>query len=177
MFKLTCFAPIEPEQLELKLKGIHFKKVKNGFEWTMDGAIFRIEPFQNQSRDSMKAYRVMFDGDIHGGAYLFDLSLGCMGGIITAVEYTLVTPNRTNQDWMRDLRKRASYEMIDARGLFMKQNIGIVVVNNSITVQLRSRKNQKLILVDALKKIEFIRDELKPIDFDLFSFSANEEIA
>jgi hypothetical protein len=178
MYKLTCFAPIEPKQLELALKGITFKTVKNGFEWKMDGATFRIEPFQNQPRDSMKAYRVLYDGsDIHGGAYLFDLSLGCMGGIVTAVEYTMEHPTMKHQDWMKDLRKRKSYQMIDARGLFMKQGIGIVVVDNSITVQLRSRKNQKLILVEALRKVDFIREELCPVEYDLFSCSLVEETA
>lgn len=176
MYKLTCFAPVEPKQLEQALKGITFKTVKNGFEWKMDGTTFRIEPFQNQPRDSMKAYRIFYDGgDINGGAYLFDLSLGCMGGIVTAVEYTMEHPSMKQSDWMKDLRKRKSFQMIDPRGLFMKQRVGIVVVENSITIQLRSRKNKKLILIDSLKTVDSIREELIPIEFDLFS--SMEEIA
>jgi hypothetical protein len=78
-------------------------------------------------------------------------------------------------DWMKDLRKRKSFQMIDPRGLFMKQGVGIVVVENSITIQLRSRKNKKLILIDSLKTVDSIREELIPIEFDLFS--SMEEIA
>lgn len=176
MFKITCFAPIEPNQLEKALKGIHFKTINSGFEWKMDGSTFRIKPFENQPRGSMKAYRVFFDGDIHGGAYLFDLSLGCMGAIVSGVDYHLEHPTMKHQDWMKDLRKRASYQMIDARGLFMKQGIGVVLVNDTLTLQLRSRKNQKLIMVDSLKKIDIIREELMPVEYDLFSFQ-REEIA
>jgi hypothetical protein len=176
MFKITCFAPIEPKQLEKVLKGIHFQTIKSGFEWKMDASTFRIEPFQNQPRDSMKAYRIYFNGDIHAGTYLFDLSLGCMGAIVTAVEYQLEHPTMKHQDWMKDLQRRASYQMIDARGLFMKQRIGVVLVDDTLTLQLRSRKNQKLIMMDALKKIDFIREELMPVEYDLFSFQ-EEEIA
>lgn len=177
MYKITCFAPVGPEQLERGLKGIHFKSVKNGFEWKMDGTTFRIEPFKNQPRDSMKAYRVFFDGDIHGGAYLFDLSLGCFGAHVTGVEYTLSHPSMQNESWMKELLKRPSYQLIDSRGLFTKQNVGIVIVNNTVTLQIRSKKNYKLIMVDCLKKIDFIREELKPVEFDLFSLSAEEEIS
>ncbi|MFT9496316.1 MULTISPECIES: hypothetical protein [Bacillota] len=177
MFKLTCFAPIEPEKLELSLRGIHFKIVKNGFEWHMDGTTFRIEPFQNQPRESMKAYRVYFDGDIQGGSYLFDLSLGCMGAIVTGVEFIMTHPKMKQDDWIKDLRKRPSYKMIDPRGLFMKGSCGVVVVNDSVTLQLRSKKNKKLIMVDCLKKIDFIREELYPVEYDLFSIPAEEDIA
>jgi hypothetical protein len=176
MFKLTCFAPIEPAKLEQLLKGIHFKPVKNGLEWYMDGTIFRIEPFQNQPRESRKGYRIYFNGDIHGGTYLFDISLGCLGAEVTGIEYLLEHQNMQNEDWMKDLRKRASYKLADNRGIFNKQGVGVIVMNNSITLQLRSNKNKKLKIVECLEKISVIRNELMPIDNDLFSFS-KEEIA
>lgn len=177
MFKITCFAPIEPKQLENAIKGIHFKTVKSGFEWKMDGTTFRIEPFQNQPRERMKGYRVFFDGDIHGGSYLFDLSLGCLGAEVTGVEYILEHPTMKNLDWMKQLRKRSTYQMVDVRGLFVKQSVGVILVNDSVTLQLRSRKNKKLIMVDAIKKIDFIREELMPVEYDLFSCATQEEIA
>jgi hypothetical protein len=176
MFKLTCFAPIEPTKLEHLLKGIHFKPVKNGLEWYMDGTIFRIEPFQNQPRESMKAYRIYFNGDIHGGTYLFDITLGCLGAEVTGIEYLLEHQDMKNEDWISDLRKRASYKLVDPRGLYSKQGIGVIVINNSITLQLRPGKNKKLKIVECLEKISVIRNELMPIDYDLFSFS-KEEIA
>ncbi|RHW35954.1 hypothetical protein D1B31_17840 [Neobacillus notoginsengisoli] len=177
MFKITCFAPVEPKQLAKALKGIHFKVVKNGFEWKMDESTFRIEPFQNQPRDSMKGYRVYFDGDIHGGFYLFDLSLGVLSAEVTGVEYILDHPEMKHSDWIKLLRNRPSYQMVDSRGMFVKQGIGVVLVNDTVILQLRSRKNKKLIMVDATKKIDFIREELMPVEFDLFSFAAQEEIA
>lgn len=175
MFKITCFAPIEPKQLEKALKGIHFKTVKYGFEWKMDGTTFRIEPFKNDPRGIVRGYRAYFDGDIHGGTYLFDLSLGCLGAEVTAVEYILKYPTMSSVDWLNNIRKRSSYQMIDSRGLFNKQGVGVIVVNDSVTLQLHSRKSKKLIMVDAIKKIDFIREELVPVEYDLFSFQ--EEIA
>jgi len=178
MFKITCFAPIEPEQLGKALKGIHFKPVKSGYEWSMDGTTFRIEPFQEQPRDSLKGYRVHFDGDIHGGTYLFDLTIGCMGAEVTGVAYELEHYKMKKEQWLKDIRRRPSFKLIDPRGLFMKGKVGVVLSNDSVILQLHSRKNQKLILVDALKQIDSIREELLPVDIDLFSFlSTQEEIA
>lgn len=170
MFKITCFAPIEPKKLGEVLKGIHFRTVKGCFEWSLDGHIFRIEPFQNQPRDSMKAYRIFFDGDITGGSYLYDLSIGCMSPIVTGVEFDLDHSNMNSSDWIDQIGKLPSYKMLDARGIFEKDGVGIIVVNNQVTLQLRSRKNKKLIMLDCLKKIDSIREELTPNRFDLFSF-------
>lgn len=177
MFKITCFAPIEPEKLGIALKGIRFTATKKGYEWSMDGTRFRIEPFQEQPRASMKGYRVYFDGDIHGGAYLFDLSLGCMGAYVTGIEYQLEHEQMKKEQWFKELRRRKSFKLIDPRGLFMKEKIGAVLVNDSVVIQLHSRKNQKLILVDALKQIDFIREDLQPVEYDLFSCAKQEEIA
>jgi hypothetical protein len=178
MFKITCFAPIEPSKLEGALRGIHFQKVKNGFEWKLDSTTFRIEPFQNQPRESMKAYRIYFDGSIEGCCYLFDLSMGAFGGIITGIEYLLEDPRMKYEDWLKDLRKKSSYKMVDPRGLFTKENCVVVVVQNTVTIQLRSKKNQKLKMVDCLKKVDLIREELMPDKYDLFSLSNSEiEIA
>lgn len=177
MFKITCFAPIEPEKLGKALKGIRFTATKKGYEWSMDGTTFRIEPFQEQPRNSMKGYRVYFDGDIHGGAYLFDLSLGCMGAYVTGIEYQLEHVQMKKEQWFKELRRRKSFKLIDPRGLFMNEKIGAVLVDDSVIIQLHSRKNQKLILVDALKQVDFIREDLQPVEYDLFSCAKQEEIA
>lgn len=178
MYKITCFAPIEPEQLGNALKGIRFTATKRGYEWSMDGSTFRIEPFQEQPRDSMKGYRVYFDGDIHGGAYLFDLSMGCLGAYVTGVECQLEHLKMKKENWFKELRRNRTFKLIDKRGLFMKEGINVVLVNDSVILQLHSRKNQKLIMVDALKQIDSIREELLPVEIDLFSFlSTKEEIA
>lgn len=174
MFKLTCFVPMEPKQLETVLKGIHFHPLKNGLEWHMDDAVFRIEPFTNQPRGSMKAYRIYFDGDIDGGLYLFDLSMGCLGAQVTGIEYVLEHPGMNSSDWKKELRKRTSYKMVDSRGIYSKLGVNIVVVNNSVTIQLHSSKNKKLKTVDCLKQVDAIREELTPVVEDLFSFCTEE---
>ncbi|MEK3992668.1 hypothetical protein [Robertmurraya sp. FSL R5-0851] len=177
MFKITCFAPIEPVDLEKRLKGIYFKTVKKGFEWSMDGAKFRIEPFENQPRTTMKAYRVSFDGELHGGLYLFDLTIGCLEPLVTCVECILEYPSMKDVDWFKELRKRPSYQMIDPRGLYMKKGISAVVSNNSLTLKLHSRKNKNLKLADSLNEIDILREDLVPSEgFDLFS-CLQEEIA
>lgn len=176
MFKLTCFAPIEPEQLGKALKGIHFNQVRNGFEWAIDGSTFRIEPFENQPRTSLKGYRITFNCDLSGGLYLFDLSLGCLGAYVTGIEFILEHPSMFHANWMKEMRKRPSFKMIDPRGLFFKNGINIVLVNDSVTIKMHSRKNKKLILADCIKQIDLIREELQPNDFNLFSFQ-REDIA
>jgi hypothetical protein len=177
MFKITCFASIEPKQLEQGLKGIHFKTIKKGFEWSMDGTVFRIEPFENQPRGSLKAYRITFNGELHGGLYLFDLAIGSLRPLVSGVEYVLEHPTKKHIDWMKELRKRPSYQMIDVRGLFMKDGVSAILSNDSLTLKLHSRKNQNLILVDALKKIDIQREDLTPTEeYNLFSV-LQEEIA
>lgn len=176
MYKLTCFIPMEPNEVEEALKGLRFTKMKNGFVWNMNGSIFRIEPFQNQSRELLKGYRVYFDGDIVGGSYLFDLSIGCLGAQVTNIDCIMEHPTKTSQEWINDLLKIPSCKMIDAKGLFLKGDIYLTIVNDSLIIQKRSRKNQKLKLIETLKQIDFIREDLSPKEFDLFSFG-EEEIA
>ncbi|MEK4671093.1 hypothetical protein [Niallia sp. FSL R7-0271] len=176
MYKLTCFIPMEPDEVEEALRGIRFTKKKDGFEWSMNGSVFRIEPFQNQSRELLKGYRVYFDGDIVGCSYLFDLSIGCLGAHVTSIDCIIEHPSKTYQDWITDLSKRPSCKMIDSKGLFVKGDIYLTIVNNSLIIQKRSRKNQKLKLIETLKQIDFIREDLSPKEFDLFSFG-EEDIA
>ncbi|MEU2441871.1 hypothetical protein ABZ595_37670 [Streptomyces rubradiris] len=161
---------MEPNELENALKGLRFTKKKNDLEWNMDGSTFRIEPFQNQSRELLKGYRVYFNGDISGGYHLFNLSIGCLGAQVTNIDCILDYPFKTSQDWINELMKRPSCKMIDARGLFVLGDIFLTVVNDSLIIQKRIRKNQKLKLKETLKQIDFIREDLSPKEFDLFSF-------
>ncbi|MGG4409415.1 hypothetical protein ABER75_11845 [Niallia taxi] len=156
--------------MEVALKGIRFTKQKNGLEWRMYGSVFRIEPFQNQSRELLKGYRGYFDGDIIGGSNLFDLSISCIGAQVTNIVCILDYPSKTSQDWINELTSRPSCKMIDPRGLFVVGDICLTIVNDSLIIQKRSRKNQKLKLIENLKQIDFIREDLSPKEFDLFSF-------
>ncbi|MCM3216780.1 hypothetical protein M3612_20040 [Niallia taxi] len=149
--------------MEVALKGIRFTKQKNGLEWRMYGSVFRIEPFQNQSRELLKGYRVYFDGDIIGGSNL------CIGAQVTNIVCILDYPSKTSQDWINELTSRPSCKMIDPRGLFVAGDICLTIVKDSLIIQKRSRKNQKLKLIENLKQIDFIREDLSPKEFDLFS--------
>lgn len=170
MFKVTCFAPITPEELWEGIKGLHFTKKKDGFEWYLDGHVFRIEPFKNQSRTSMKGYRVYFNGSIDGAIFLYDFAMSWINPAITGIEFSLTHSSVKNGDWIKDLISRSSISTIDTKGIFKKGPVGIVVVNDEVTLQLRSSKGKQLNLLPGLKQIESVKDELKPVEQDLFTF-------
>ncbi|PGT83240.1 hypothetical protein [Bacillus sp. AFS040349] len=170
MFKITCFAPISPEDLGKALKALKFQEKKGCYEWYLDGHVFRIEPFKNQPRDSMKGYRVYFNGNIDGGIYLFDSALGWLETNISGVECELEIASMKSNDWIKDLISRNSFKTLDTRGLFLKGRVGVVVVNDKVNLQIRSTKGKQLKLIECLKEVNVIRDELRPDDFNLFSF-------
>lgn len=175
VFKITCFVPIEPLQLAKDLKALYFRSKTNGFEFQMDGTFFRIEPFQNQPRTTMKGYRIFFNCAIQTGLYLLDQTIGYKEPVVTGVECILSVDNQTTQDWIQDIRKRSTYKMTDSRGLFDKDGVGIIVVNDTVTLQLRSKH---LKIVECINKIDSIREELLPnVEYDLFSLAENEDIA
>lgn len=175
MFKVTCFAPVEPQQFKESLKALRFVEKKGGWEWYLDGHVFRIEPFLNQARESMKGYRVTFNGSIDGGIYLFDMSFGGLSPSISGIEYKLQHATMKTVCWLKELRKRASFQIIDPRGLFQKEGVSVIVVNDEVTLQVRAPKGKKIKLIEVLKKIEMIRDEITPVEFDLFSFSEERD--
>lgn len=39
MFKVTCFAPVEPQQFKESLKALRFVEKKGGWEWYLDGVM------------------------------------------------------------------------------------------------------------------------------------------
>lgn len=170
MFKVTCFAPITPEELWKGVKGLHFTKKEEGFEWYLDGHVFRIEPFKNQSRTSMKGYRVCFNGSIDGAIFLYDFALSWINPSITGIEFSLSHSTLKTRDWIKDFMSRSSFSTVDSKGIFKKGPIGIVVVNDVVTLQLRSSKGKQLNLLASLKEIETVKEELKPAEHDLFSY-------
>ncbi|MDC3424361.1 hypothetical protein NC797_07555 [Aquibacillus sp. 3ASR75-11] len=170
MYKITCFTSITPNELGKALKGFRFLTTKEGFEWKVDGYSFRIEPFKNQPRHNMNGYRVYFDGSIDGGIYLFDMAIGWTHPKITGVEFDLSVSSRTSKDWINDLISRNSFRTIDTRGLFRKGKVGVIAVNDTVTLQIRSTKGKQLKLIECLKEVEKIREEITPVEFDLFSF-------
>ncbi len=101
MYKITCFCPLEPTILENLLKGIGFITNEKGLEWYIEDIVFRIEPFQEQSNQKDKGYRVYFNGkNIISFSYMFDLSLGTLNTSITCVEYVLSEQGKITNDWL-----------------------------------------------------------------------------
>ncbi|MBU7595883.1 hypothetical protein AB3Z07_28005 (plasmid) [Metabacillus halosaccharovorans] len=176
MYKITCFATISPENLGDALKGLRFTSKRDCFEWQLDGHIFRIEPFKNQPRDSLKGYRVYFNGSIDGGIYLFDSALGWLTPTISGIEYELYHYSKTTNDWLKDLNKRPSFKCLDPRGIFIKSETTLVIVNDKVNFQIRSPKGKHLKMIECLKRIDCLREELQPVEIDIFSFQ-KEEVA
>ncbi|WP_209124513.1 hypothetical protein [Alkalihalobacillus sp. BA299] len=170
MFKITCFIEHSPEKLSAALTGLHFQNKKEGFIWSVDGHIFRIEPFKYQGRATNSyGYRVYFDGSIDGGIYLFDLSMGFLNPKVTGVEYNLYHQNRDKNDWLKDLNSRKSYQKSDTLGIYRKGNVGVVVLDDCVNLQIRATKKRSLKLIECLKQIDMIQEEIKPVEYDLFS--------
>lgn len=172
MFKVTCFIELSPEKLSSALSGLHFLNKNEGLVWSLDGHIFRIEPFKNQERaNNSYGYRVYFDGSIDGGLYLFDLSMGFLNPRITGVEYSLYHHNRDKNDWIKDLNSRKPYKRSDTLGIYRKGNIGVVILDDCVILQIRATKNRSLKLLECLKQIDMIQEEIKTVEIDLFSFT------
>ena len=170
MFKITCFIELSHDKLATTLRGLHFQVNREGFFWSVDGHVFRIEPFKNQGRASNSyGYRVYFDGTIDGGIYLFDLSMGFLNPRITGVEYNLYHQNRVKNDWLKDFNSRKAYLNSDTTGIYRKGNVGIVVLDDCVNLQIRETKKRSLNLIECLKQINIIQEEIKPVEYDLFS--------
>lgn len=167
MYKITTFSDMGKEEIEKGLKGLPFKKMKTSFEWRADQNTFQIVPFANQPQYGQKGYRAYFNGNVDGGIYLFDMSLGWCNPNVTGVEYTLTHEGYTQTEWRKELRKRPSIKTIDAKGMFKKGNIMIVLVGDQVHLQIRGKS---LKLIDCLREIEIMKGDLLPDEFNLFSF-------
>ncbi|UAL49881.1 hypothetical protein K7887_22450 (plasmid) [Sutcliffiella horikoshii] len=171
MFKLTCFSPVSAKEIGKLLKGFRFKNIANEFVWEVDGHVFRIVPFGPQGNSQTQyGYRVYFNGSIDGGLYLFELSMGCLKSTINAVEYDISLEEWTQDDWITDLLKRPSYKPQQIRGIFSKGNVNVICLpNNIVNLQLRKKHSKAFKLIELLKEVESIKEELEPVEFDLFS--------
>ncbi|QHA38713.1 hypothetical protein D5E69_23045 (plasmid) [Rossellomorea marisflavi] len=171
MFKLTTFAAVHPRELESALRGLHFRPVKGGYEWSIDGHIFRIQPFGPKGEhQEAYGYRIHFDGLIDGGLYLFEMSMAGFKPTIQAVEFDMIHPEKTQAVWISDFLRRPSLEPGGMRGIFSKGKVGIICLpDHSVNIQLRIKgKASKLPVL--LREIESVRSELQPEDFNLFSY-------
>ncbi|SLL37422.1 Uncharacterised protein [Mycobacteroides abscessus subsp. abscessus] len=106
---------------------------------------------------------------------MFDLSLGTLNTTITCIEYMLREEGKNSNDWLSLLDNSPSIITIDTRGFYQKNSINIIVTNNTVVFQLRSKKNTSLKLISGLKRIEELVEYIIPTTYDLFSFE--EELA
>jgi len=172
MFKIICFVKLPPEQLTQALKGLYFMTHGDSLVWKMDGATFQIVPFKQRLRsDTTFGYKVYFNGSIDGGGYLFDLSLGYLNPKINGIEYRALNEKFNKNDWLKMLETRKTFLPSETRGIYRKGRVGIIVLDNQLVLQIRANKNKSLKLMESLKELSSIYDELKPEKFDLFSFS------
>jgi hypothetical protein len=177
MYCITTFAPIVPEQLAHVLKGLRFKISRQRYEWSQEGHMFAIEPFVHQPREKEKGYRVYANGLMDGILYMFDCTIGWLEPSVNGVEYILKHPSYTKDKWQKELAKRPSFKMVDTRGIYCKDGIFVVLVGDELRIQLRPPHSKKLNLLQGMRKVDSIREELQPIEYDLFSLPVGEGIA
>ncbi|WP_026801553.1 hypothetical protein [Pontibacillus halophilus] len=170
MYKITCFLPVSFSELCIHLRGMHFRNEKGVLVWKADGHEFKICPFTNQNEsDSTHGYRVSFNGSMDGGLFLFDMALNSYKPQVKGIEYELPLGERTQHEWIKELYKWRSIETIDTRGIFRKDSIGIVVVPDHVNLQVRPKRKKNLKMVECLKEIDKLREDITPSTYDLFS--------
>ncbi|WP_214483804.1 hypothetical protein [Bacillus sp. SM2101] len=178
MFKITCFLQVPYKQLCKLLKGMHFKDMKGELVWEVDDHQFKICPFSNQGEYSHNhGYRIFFSGSIDGAIFLFDMALGPLKPDVKGIEYETSLGERSQREWIVELIKTDTIQTIDTRGIFKCGSVGIIVIPTTMNFQMRSPHNKKLKLIECLKEIERIRNDIFPKQFDLFSILEEKENA
>lgn len=166
-FKITFFASIDPRQLQMRLEKLKFTPTSDGHQWEIDGYSFIIEPFKNQPSDDMKGYRIYFNCNPDIALYLIDGVFRGIKRIVTSVEYTLSLKGITSRKWIAHLDGQPQCTMTDPRGLFTKNGVGLVVVNDRVILVYRKNTMR---LAEGLKKVDSIREELvHSMEVGLFS--------
>ena len=168
LFRMTCFLNIPPEKLTSLLVPLKFQKTRDSLVWRMDDHYFSIHPFKNQPRNGVYGYRVLFNGQMQGGIYLFDQSLSTFTPKIVSVEYIL--DNDKDVGWWRNqclkyrLKKRST-------GAFRSGRVSIVLTGETIHFMIRSSAGKGLKVYECFKEIDELKDLLVPSKVDLFSFA------
>lgn len=177
MFRMTFFINKHPDQLERLVKPLGFEKRKDSFLWKMDDSFFEILPFANQDRFSaIYGYRVNFNTGLEGTKHLFTLSIGLFEPKVTGLEYDF-TLRKSKQSWLSFFCQSKRYQLRDPRGIFTRNEIGLIVVgDNHVNIQMRPNKpkggiNPFQSLRDMNQLIGELDAEVNPVKHDLFSFA------
>lgn len=172
MYKVTFFMEVSPNELEEKLVPVGFKKSKGSLLWSSEGSMFQIIPFGGNDRNTnLYGYRLFFNS-IGGGLYLYDMSLSMFQPIIKGVEYNLTELERTKDSWLFFFKSRPNFKVVDPRGIYQRDKVGIVVVNdNHLNLQIRPKQPKGVVpLNHSLEDIAVLLEELNPVELDIFSF-------
>jgi hypothetical protein len=172
MYKVTLFMKVSPKELEEKLLPVGFKQSKGSLLWSSEGNIFQIVPFGGNDRiTSDYGYRLYFNS-LNGGLYLYDMALSMFQPEIKGVEYNLTELERTKAGWQFYFKSRPSFKEIDARGIYQKGKVGIVIVNdNHLNLQVRPKRPKGVVpLNESLEEISVLLEEINPTELDIFSF-------
>ncbi|MFD1609815.1 hypothetical protein [Oceanobacillus luteolus] len=172
MYKITVFANIEPTVLAKNLSSIRFKvNHKNGgMYWKGEDGFFNIIPFHNQSIQLAKGYRIYTNYPISTIVYLLDGAFNWLDSKITGIEYQYLL-SKPKLVLIKEFLANPKLKVIDSRGLFSFDDMGIVIMEDKVVFQRRTKIKK---IGEELRKIEDVRDRLFPSTYDLFSVFEGE---
>lgn len=176
MYRITIFSKVSPATLSKQLSTVRFKvnsKTGEVFWKGESGQVFIIIPFKEQSRDGLNGYRIHSDYPISTIIYLFQGAFDWIGDVkVTGIEYEKPLA-KSKQEHLNDCLAIPSMQIIDGRGLFTRNDVMVVLLDDKIVLQRRVKLKK---LNEELSKIEDIQDILFPASFDLFSFLEEERV-
>lgn len=174
MYKVTFFITKSPTEIEELIMPIGFKKIQGEFVWKSESSTFKIIPFSQQARGyEVYGYRAVFNTSIEGALYLLDMSIGMFKPIYKGIEFSL-TINKTKQDWLRYFHTHQGFQTSDSRGIFIKDQVGVIVIgDNEVVLQIRpTNPKGNITLKSSLQEINSLLEEVNPLPYDLFTFTA-----
>lgn len=173
MYQLTFFIDAKAQQIKEGLRCMGFRDSKEGIQLKREQHSITIIPITDNNVVDSNGYKVQVNGTMDIVLYLFDV-LSCYKPQITALEF-FIYDIKSKAEWIKDLIKLPSFQCNDMRGIFKKNNTGIIVCNNEVILTRRAMRYKTLALYESLKEIELIREEIVPNKFDLFSFLPESE--
>ncbi|KAA6446922.1 hypothetical protein [Bacillus swezeyi] len=166
MYQITIFTMEKKEKINDGLKKFGFSLIGNDFKLFVEEKHFTISPFKRQPEYGPFGYRIQSDLYAASLLSLFDHFISWINPKVNAVD--LKIQKMINKNEVRKiLAENPSMKQVDPRGCYQFKRVGIVMINGFIQFQVRGRN---LKLADAIEEIEFTRDVINRVNFDLFSF-------
>lgn len=174
MFKVSFFIKEKEQELFPLLQPLRFSINRDHkVVWRYKGSEFVIQPFSVVGRES-QGYRAYFKGSPEAFQYLFDFALGCFSPKINGIEYVYSSDQKQTE--LVKIAENNSLRRESIYGLYRQGRIGIVILpNGRMTFQIRNCKIRQSELASVFNEIESVVQLFKPQDFNLFSFTTNNE--